>query len=185
MKENCFRKSLTCGIFLMLFFVAFTALPVHVSAEEEYFTTVYGTVFYGDGMTPLDCAPADSLMIEVRNPEAFPPEDPLGTWCTQPDINGYYSMEVYWTCVYNEILVTYCDDVYHGCSIDVADNMGPGDTYIDVITNMPVPDITPPETTISLDGVLAPDGWYISDVTVTLSATDDMSGVSRRGSNRG
>jgi len=38
------------------------------------------------------------------------------------------------------------------------------------------PDITPPVTTCTLDGELV-GGVYVSDVTVTLTATDDMSGV--------
>lgn len=38
------------------------------------------------------------------------------------------------------------------------------------------PDITPPVTTCTLDGELV-GGVYISDVTVTLTATDDISGV--------
>ena len=40
-------------------------------------------------------------------------------------------------------------------------------------------DVTPPVTTYSLDPA-TPDGnngWYVSDVNVTLNATDDMSGV--------
>ncbi|MBN1280120.1 MAG: hypothetical protein JXA00_00555 [Candidatus Thermoplasmatota archaeon] len=37
-------------------------------------------------------------------------------------------------------------------------------------------DTTPPETTCTLDGTMQ-GGVYISDVTVTLSATDDLSGV--------
>jgi WD40 repeat protein len=41
----------------------------------------------------------------------------------------------------------------------------------------PTKDITPPQTTISFSGREGEDGWYISDVTVTLSASDDLSGV--------
>lgn len=45
------------------------------------------------------------------------------------------------------------------------------------VTNVELPeDTTPPVTTCELDGVMEGD-IFISDVTVTLNATDDMSGV--------
>jgi hypothetical protein len=38
-------------------------------------------------------------------------------------------------------------------------------------------DTTPPVTTAKLSGTLAPGGWYTGNVTATLSATDNLSGV--------
>ncbi|NSW83806.1 MAG: chitobiase/beta-hexosaminidase C-terminal domain-containing protein [Syntrophothermus sp.] len=37
---------------------------------------------------------------------------------------------------------------------------------------VPVPDVTPPVTTISLNGTAGNNGWYVSDVEVTLNAQD-------------
>jgi len=38
-------------------------------------------------------------------------------------------------------------------------------------------DFTAPSTSISLSGVLGNENWYISDILITLTATDDLSGV--------
>jgi hypothetical protein len=43
----------------------------------------------------------------------------------------------------------------------------------------PMEDNTPPATIISLDGVEGNNGWFTSDARVTLSATDDISGVDK------
>jgi len=39
------------------------------------------------------------------------------------------------------------------------------------------PDTTPPSTTAKVNGTEGDNSWYISDVTVELTATDDISGV--------
>jgi len=39
------------------------------------------------------------------------------------------------------------------------------------------PDTTPPVTTHEFDGTMGDNDWYVSDVIVTLTATDDASGV--------
>jgi parallel beta-helix repeat protein len=44
-------------------------------------------------------------------------------------------------------------------------------------TFITIHDATPPVTTIAFDGTLGGDNWYTSNVTVTLTATDDISGV--------
>ncbi|TFG02924.1 MAG: trypsin-like serine protease [Promethearchaeota archaeon] len=40
-------------------------------------------------------------------------------------------------------------------------------------------DLNPPETVVDLDGILNDDGWYISDVTITLEASDTLSDIDK------
>jgi len=54
---------------------------------------------------------------------------------------------------------------------------GPDYDYYPFIHESGWMDTTPPVTEISLSGTLELEGWWVSDVTMTLTATDDISGV--------
>jgi len=47
------------------------------------------------------------------------------------------------------------------------------------ITSLIIADNTPPITTVSLIGELGEESWFKSEVTVTISATDDSSGIDK------
>ncbi|MHA1905222.1 MAG: OmpL47-type beta-barrel domain-containing protein, partial [Candidatus Thorarchaeota archaeon] len=49
------------------------------------------------------------------------------------------------------------------------------DSVIEVVPG----DTTAPTTTRTLDGFLGEQGWYITPVTITFEASDDLSGVNR------
>jgi parallel beta-helix repeat protein len=56
-------------------------------------------------------------------------------------------------------------------AIDVAGNIG------DTSSAAVEVDVLPPVTTYELEGILGLEGWYVSNVNVTLLAADDVSGV--------
>ncbi len=56
---------------------------------------------------------------------------------------------------------------------------GATDFLVDNVTVTATLDTTPPVTAVSLSGTTGSQGWYISNVTASLSATDDMSGVAK------
>lgn len=51
--------------------------------------------------------------------------------------------------------------------------------HVDIGADEVNPDTEAPSTGLALDGTLGNNGWYISDVTATLAATDTGSGVNR------
>lgn len=63
---------------------------------------------------------------------------------------------------------------WHARATDVAENVG---GWSDVWTFTILGDGTPPVTTHSFSGTMGGNGWYVSNVNVTLSATDEGSGV--------
>jgi len=78
----------------------------------------------------------------------------------------------YWTIYSGSFVVSKCG--YHTVeyySLDHANNRE------DINTTEFKNDAKPPVTTHKFDGFIGQDGWFVSDVTVTLSATDTMTGV--------
>lgn len=51
--------------------------------------------------------------------------------------------------------------------------------YVDSADSGPTNDTTPPITTATIDGTLGNNGWYRSDITISLNPTDDNSGVEK------
>ncbi len=87
------------------------------------------------------------------------------------DINAYENGTNFWN---NETIGNYWDD-YNGYDID---GDGIGDIPYEINGNFdnfplisPI-DLFPPITNITIDGILGNNGWYISNVTITLNATD-------------
>jgi len=64
---------------------------------------------------------------------------------------------------------------FYSIAIDDYGNVEDPPSAADASTGI---DTVPPVTTIILDGTLGGNGWYISNVTVTLAAIDNLSGVS-------
>jgi len=63
----------------------------------------------------------------------------------------------------------------HNVTFYAVDKAGNIETTKWIMT--PIADTTKPSTTIDLDGTMGNNGWYVSSVTVTLSATDIGSGL--------
>lgn len=71
-------------------------------------------------------------------------------------------------------MFTVCGEGIHTVAYFSVDNAG---NMEDIKTTEIKIDPTAPETTHILDGWIGSQGWYVSDVTVTLSASDATSGV--------
>ncbi|GAH68491.1 unnamed protein product, partial [marine sediment metagenome] len=63
---------------------------------------------------------------------------------------------------------------FYSIAVDDYGNVEEPPSTADTSTGL---DMVPPVTTIILDGTMGENDWYVSSVTVTLSATDELSGV--------
>ncbi|GAF93849.1 unnamed protein product, partial [marine sediment metagenome] len=63
---------------------------------------------------------------------------------------------------------------FYSIAVDVFGNIEEPPSTADTSTCI---DTVLPVTTIAFDGTMGGDGWYVSTVTVTLSATDELSGI--------
>ena len=129
----------------------------------------------------------DEFTIDSNPPQTI--TEPYGT----PGEGSWYKSDVYITLsatdnlagvketkysindnpweLYSDILVATVPTIYHYYS---EDNVGNVETEESITIKI---DKNPPETNSAPDGTPGAGGWYISDVLVTLSAADDVSGV--------
>jgi len=63
--------------------------------------------------------------------------------------------------------------------VDIVDNVIYGETTNFSIFLIIQPDITPPTTTIDVNGIQGSNGWFITDVIVSLDAIDDLTGIDK------
>ena len=178
-KYPLLRKGLVCGIVVL--FLGLSIMPLVGSLSVENRVSIHIPI-YGTGSRDTDTTPP------VTTATLNPPE---------PNANGWYNTIVWVTlnATDNEsgVNVTYYQINDEGWGIYTQSFYVPEYGFIvvefysiDNAGNAEVPkqvefkvDLEPPNITISLDPS-SPDGnngWYIGNITVTVNATDSLSGV--------
>jgi len=146
----------------------------------------YKIVVHNDGEVPIyDIYVYDQMSIESLE---FVDADPFPDYIDGNYMEWYGGMSIpyeLYPCESFEIHV-WAHVVGPHCSID--SNWAGADAFCDVEPFIVFdedyawihcvdPDTTPPVTVIEIDGDVGDNGWYIGDVTITITATDDISGV--------
>jgi len=110
--------------------------------------------------TVTDDVAVDTVMVDITGP-TFATEE----MTNMPGTDTYY---------YN---ATYTEVGTYDYFIWANDTSGNENTSSIKAFEIIEPDTTPPVTTHDFDGTVGENNWYVSDVIVTLTATDDASGV--------
>ena len=137
--------------------------------------------------------PTPPTLIIPLDESELESSQPFFDWTDSYDAGDidYYTLEIATDLLFSDIVFSVNAEVseyqllpddwlssgqyyWHTRATDVAENVG---DWSDVWTFTILVDTTPPVTTHSFSGMMGDNGWYVSDVEVTLSATDGGSGV--------
>jgi parallel beta-helix repeat protein len=176
--------------------------PIYDPGNMSLNTTYYWMVVSWDNHGLSSPGPIWRFTTEITNEPPYPPTNPQ-----PPDgaINVPVNTQLSWTASDPNPGDTVKYDVYFGTTSpppQIVNNhsattynpgtMSPGTKYYwkivawdnhgasteGAIWNFTtILDITPPVTTITFEGILGGEGWYTSDVLITLNALDDLSGI--------
>jgi parallel beta-helix repeat protein len=137
--------------------------------------------------------PTVPTLIAPLNGSELESSQPFFNWTDSYDAGGvdYYTLEIANDNLFGNIILSVDTAVsqyqvlpyewlssgqyyWRTQAVDANGNVG---SWSDVWTFTILPDFTPPVTTHQFSGTMGNNGWYINDVLVTLSATDEGSGV--------
>ncbi len=175
--------------------------PSYTPAGLAFNTQYYWKIVSWDNQGATTAGPEWSFMTQINNPPNAPsnPDPQNGaenvslnkvlTWSGgDPDPGDTVTYDVYFgitspppKVINNQSTLSYTpadmnfNEHYYWKII--AWDSGDLSTSSPIWEFFTITDTTPPTTTHTLAGTLGNDDWYISNVTITLVATDDVSGV--------
>ncbi len=160
--------------------------------DHCHFISIVNNILDHNNYTTIECFGGDNIFIidnVISNSQRGLYIDSSDSFVflnefIQNDLHAEnYAMNINWD---NGTIGNYWDD-YTGSDYDddgIGDSpyMIPGNP--EAFDNFPIwddgpggPDDNPPTTTITLDGIMGDNDWYVSEVLITLNATDALSGV--------